>query len=68
VCLEAQVGDLDDVDPLAAHDDLIQEPATGDDDVAALRIEALVSPAMDMKSFSCPDQFVGRTFDGGQEI
>lgn len=58
---------MDDVDPLAAYDDLIHEPAAGDDDMAALRVEALMGPAVDMKSFSCPDQFVGRVLDGGHE-
>jgi len=44
---ETQTGDLDDVDKLAAHDDLIREHAAGDDDVAAPRVDPLMSPTAD---------------------
>src|SRR5438270_393815 len=64
---ETQVGDLDDVDPLAAYDDLVREHAAREDDVAALRVDAIVAPAVDVQRLGGSHQLVGFSFHPGEE-
>jgi hypothetical protein len=62
------VRDLDDVDALAAHDDLIREHSTRDGDIAALWVMALVGPAVDVQSLGGSDQFVRLAFHLGEKF